>query len=286
MFSKLAAVLILAVSGSGFAQTTCPTGATACYAPPPYNSVCRYLSNDAANCGSCGHVCPANNTCTNSVCVGVSTTTGGSGGTVNIPIPLPVTVTNPVTPPGTSWANPAYVLTDAGSGGGGGAAWDAGVIVQNPDDFPGQSWSHPAYVDIDGGTTTATIVGPLPLPVTVDGGNVYAAQSGPWSANVFTDGGTVEPTPVGTCVGTANTTLSTDTKIPGTNQTGRRTILIQNQGALNIWCSESASVADNAGILVAPNAAIVVDSSSNVQWYCITSTSQTSALTWSEECAN
>jgi hypothetical protein len=45
------------------AATSCPSGLTLC------NGACKSLSNDPANCGGCGKVCPINTpTCVNSQC--------------------------------------------------------------------------------------------------------------------------------------------------------------------------------------------------------------------------
>ncbi len=140
----------------------------------------------------------------------------------------------------------------------------------------------------DGGSINAVVTNKVSVvdQYLADGGNVNTntTQSGVWSVLVQTDGGTVETTPVGTCVGTSTTVAVNSTKVPATNQTGRRTILIQNEGSSNIYCSESQGANDaGGGFLLLPNAAVTIDSSANVQWYCVGSAS---TVTWSEECAN
>ena len=44
----------------------CKSGTTNC------NGICTYTSMDSANCGACGHVCPAGKACVQGVCMAVS----------------------------------------------------------------------------------------------------------------------------------------------------------------------------------------------------------------------
>jgi hypothetical protein len=150
---------------------------------------------------------------------------------------------------GTSPSNPLYVNSFSDGGG------------TNLSSGPGTGESSPLYV------SALTDGGPLPVQG-FDGG--YALNE--------------QQTPLQSCTTTASTTLTTDTEIPATALTGRRTIDIQNLGPLNIWCSTTSAVTTTTGILIAPNSSLIVDASANIAFYCISSTAQASAQTISLEC--
>jgi hypothetical protein len=53
-------------------QACCPSTQSTCSGGSygdNYNDTCLNLKTNALNCGSCGHVCPGNSTCTNGACV-------------------------------------------------------------------------------------------------------------------------------------------------------------------------------------------------------------------------
>ena len=161
----------------------------------------------------------------------------------------------------------------------------------------------------DGGNTNTTVTNKVSVvdQYLADGGSINAVVTNKVSVvdQYLADGGSInavvtntvtvqgqdagyaineQQTPLQSCTATATTVLATDTETPATALAGRRTIILQNNGPITIFCSTTSAVTTTTGLAIAPNSAVSFDASNNINFYCISSTAQTSGQTITIEC--